>query len=228
MSIILDLVVVAIFIVFICIGIKNGFIKTLVSLLGFVIALVLALIIANKGAFAIYDGLIADIVKNGVNNALSSTVGNDVESIVMNIPEFFLDAAKALGYDINEIVMGNLGETVELTAEAVANVVSRDIARPIIGNIIRIVLFLISFFVIRLLIGWIGGILNIVEKIPVLRNFNKLLGGVLGAIKGLLVVYFICYLVVLLAGMSVDGVLGISFSTIEDTKLFSIFAVDFM
>lgn len=228
MSIVLDIVVVAIFVIFISLGIKNGFIKTLVSLLGFIIALVLALMIANKGAFAIYDGLISDIVKNSISNAISATTGNDVESIVVNIPEFFLDAAKALGYDIKELVMGNLGETLEISAEAIAEAISRDIARPIIANIIRIVLFLVSFFVIKLLIGWIGRVLNFVDKIPVLNKFNKLLGGVIGAFKALAVVYLVCYLVVLIAGLSIEGVLGISNSAIENTKLFSIFAVDFM
>lgn len=228
MSLILDLIVIAVFIIFVCIGIKNGFIKTLVSLIGFIVALVLAIIIANKCSFAIYDRFISDIVKNSISDAISSNVGNDVESVIANIPDLFLDLAKALGYDINELVMGNIGETVQLTAEAVAETISRDIARPIIVNIIRIILFLIAFFVIRLLIGWIGGILNVVDKIPVLRKFNKLLGGILGAVKGLLVVYFICYLVVLLAGFGADGVLGISTETIENTKLLSIFAVDFM
>lgn len=223
MSLILDIAVIIAFAAFLLIGIKNGFVKELISLISFVLAAIITFAVANWVAPLIYDGFLSNFVENSIQKAIASSVGNDVESIALVIPEAFVNAAKSFNIDLNEIIFGNIGETIQQTAEAVANAINLNIARPLIIGILNIILFIILFVLLKLIIKWIGSILNFISKIPILKSVNKLLGGILGGIKGIVLICIVCYLITLIIGFTSDGVFGITDSVIANTKVFKMF-----
>ncbi len=89
------------------------------------------------------------------------------------------------------IFFAALDSTAELVAKAVANF--------IISIVVFALIYVLSIFVSM----FVGGLLVKVMKLPVLRSVNKLLGGILGATKGLIAVWVLTALLVLF-GISDD------------------------
>ncbi len=224
MSFVLDLVVIAVVALFIFIGLRRGFIKEIISLVALVVAFALAMILSGIGSSFIYDSFIDDYIKGTVSKPIIENVSNDAESIIVSIPDEFIDAGNLLGVEVETVVRTNMAESVKETADGIATTVSRDIARPIITSFIRVVLFIIIFVLVKLLIEWLGKILNIASHIPGLSSINKLLGGAVGLLRGMLTAAAICYAVVLIVDVRANGIFGITSKTVDESLIFSLFA----
>ncbi|MBR6531847.1 MAG: CvpA family protein [Clostridia bacterium] len=59
--------------------------------------------------------------------------------------------------------------------------------------IANLIITVLCFVVLSVLLNWAVSLVNKFFKIPVLKQANKLLGGLLGALCGLMVVYVACY-----------------------------------
>ncbi len=59
--------------------------------------------------------------------------------------------------------------------------------------IAKLIITVLCFVVLSVLLNWAVTIVNKFFKIPVLKQANKLLGGLLGALCGLMVVIVLCY-----------------------------------
>lgn len=224
MSIIIDIVIVAVIALFAIIGLKRGFVREIVSLFSFVIALVLAFFLSGIGSTFLYDSVVHGIVHDSISSSINENVSNDAESIIMEIPDEFVDAGKSIGVDIENIVRTNIGATVKETADNVANTVSRDVARPVVSSFIRVALFILIFILVKLLIDWIGRLLNIVSILPVVHGANKVLGGIVGFLRGLVIAVVVCYAIILIVDVRDNGILGITKETVENSFLFNLIA----
>lgn len=224
MAVIIDIVIVGIILLFVLVGIKRGFIKEIVSLVGVIIAAVLAVTLSGAGSTFIYDSFIDGKVQDTVSNSIVSAVGNDAGEILENIPQKFITAGEGLGINVEELVNDNMGETVEQTASSVASTVSVKIVRPIISGIIRVVLFILIFIIAKILIGWLGRVLNIIAKLPVIGGANTLLGGVVGFIRGIIFALILCFVVIIIVDVKPTGLFGITSETVENSVIFDFLA----
>lgn len=59
--------------------------------------------------------------------------------------------------------------------------------------IANLIITVLCFVVLSVILNWAVSLVNKFFKIPVLKQANKLLGGLLGALCGLMVVYVACY-----------------------------------
>lgn len=184
MRTILILLIPIIFIVAVIRGIKRGFMNQLISLVSTVVAVIIALMLCAPVANAAYDGLIEDKVCDKISATVEKS-GADAATdlIVKNVPSFVTSSAKKVGLDIGEVIDGAVvidGNR----ADSIAKAINDKIARPFILVIVKIIAFLIIFAIVKILIGILAKALNIVAKLPVINKANKLLGGVVGAVKG--------------------------------------------
>lgn len=219
MSLIIDLVVVGLIALFVFVGIKRGFVKEIVSLVGFIVALVLAFSLSNVGAEFAYDNFIDASVQDSVKQSITDSVKNDADGILNSVPEEFISAAKTIGIDIEAAVNDSIGVNISDTAQNVALKISHDIARPVVTTLIRVILFLVLFIIIRILIGWLGKVLNIFARLPVLHSANKLLGGIVGFLRGTVIALVLCYVVILIVNVRENGLIGITKETIEASNI---------
>ncbi len=223
MSIIIDVIVLGIVLAFFFIGRHRGFIKELVSLVSFALALILAALLSGPVATFAYDTFFDKSITDSISTTIEANVDEEVGELMVHIPDEIKDAAKSLGVDIDKIIDNNIGETTEDTALRVAEALSQKVARPIVTNLLRVVLFIILFFVFKILIGFIGKLLDIVSHIPVLDTANAILGGIFGILRGIIVVLLICYVLTLIIEVRPEGLLGITKETVESTYLFNLF-----
>ena len=63
--------------------------------------------------------------------------------------------------------------------------------------LVNIIAFVIILVVSKILIRVIGNLLGIFTKLPVIKQFNRLGGGILGGLVGILMLYIVCAVVVL-------------------------------
>lgn len=67
----------------------------------------------------------------------------------------------------------------------------KTIGSTIANGLVVMASFIIVFFIVKIILNVLSNALNIISKLPVLKQFNRVLGMVVGLIKGILILYII-------------------------------------
>lgn len=204
----IDLALVALLVLFVIFGAHRGFVLTLCSL----VAVVVALIGANLLADTLTPPLSA-----ALQPRLEQTIQESLEQAAIDVTQEGSTAVQALAalkekgglYQwAAEAIEGTLEEGFAQTAAQAAAAVATQVA----GQLAHSVIFLVGFFLV--LIGWdlLSHALDLVAKLPVLSSLNGTLGGVLGFVKGLIILYIVVWALC-------DLTATIPPETVEQTKL---------
>ena len=166
-----------IIILFILASIFLGYKKGLVSLGINLVAFIIAILIT----FILYRS-IANVIINStqVDENLQATIENQIGEVISNDAE-----TGAIESATNSILQGG----------------SRTLAINIIYGITMIVLFIIA----RIALIFISAIANMVSKLPILNQFNKLGGIIYGLLRGVIIVYVILMVVNLIITLNPTG-----------------------
>lgn len=175
MGIILDLIVVLIVVLFTFIGYKQGLIKTAIKITSFFIAIIVALILYKPVSTLI-------IGSTTIDDKIESTIIEKITPEGMN-PE---DEAS----ETTKIPQGFIKE---------ANNSIKDTAKTITVKIIELCTVLVLYIIARIVLKFIAALGDLIAKLPILKQFNKLGGTVFGALKGLLIVYIILAIIYLIS-----------------------------
>ena len=149
-----------------CSGYAKGMIKMVVSFASVIISVVLTRIFAP---------VVADALKNATN--VESTLTSKIYGMIMKTRVY-----DTINIPFMEKVLdtGNLEETIK-------NNLSTQIANAIINLLCVIVVFIVVLLIIKLIIK----ILDIINYIPVIGKINKLLGGVIGVLETVVIIWIL-------------------------------------
>ena len=165
MSIVVDLIIVAIILLSTFLAYRKGLITLAIQLVAVVIAILLTLLLYKP-----------------VSNVIINLTGID-ETIQNAILE-----------EANDI-MTNDGEGSNQVVETIQNNMLPETARTISINIIEGAVILILYIVIRIALKFVTALANLVAKLPILNQLNQLGGIIYGILRGLLIVYILLLLV---------------------------------
>ncbi len=217
MSLIIDLVLVAI--VALC-G-WRGFRTGIINGVSWILAIVIAVYCANIASTA-YHGEFSDMVEPFALSVVEKTVmGDDSEEAGQTVldTEIDLDSREKLApYDVSMTVLSKLGfsenaaksiaEKVASTNDKVNNAMMEELTSLICGRISYVVLFAIAFILIAIIFTVIGNIFDLSFGLPGHENLNHVTGAALGIIRGLLILMvigcFARYTGILLSQETVD------------------------
>lgn len=186
-----DLIMLATVIVFIVVGCVRGAIKTVLSFAGGIVSLFISGVLGKALATAIYDVFfkqsvmeeisksVADVIKSGANN-----VG---ESVVSSLPNFI---SNLIGDDI----IRNIGNISPNSSQEIATDIAvsvEQIISPLFIAMISIIISIILFAILKVLLGILFHCADFLNNIPVIGTANKIVGGVLGAVYGVVIVFCI-------------------------------------
>ena len=198
MGLIFDAIIIAVFVIAIIRGIKNGFAKTVLSTVAFVLAIITAILfykpIAAKLGETKLPEKIEAFVEERINSVLergeeekteetgqaeekaeSETIGEQTkEKLLEAIKALGINSEKASGY-VREIVDGKVSEATEKIAETLTKTTLNAL-----GFIIAFVASFIVYMVIVLLI-------RLLCELPVLKAVDKTLGAIFGIIFAYLI-----------------------------------------
>ena len=188
MSVLIDLVVIGIIAICIFSGYKKGLIGVLFTILSFQIALIIA--------FVLYKPISNAII---ANTQIDETIQNAImEKVLKNKTEENITPEQA--NNTSQIVIDYINSYTNEIKNTGTEIVAKNLAETTIGIVVFILLLIIS----RIILYFFKAIFNIIAKIPIIKQVNKLGGIVYGVIKGLLIIYIILAITSLLATMLSD------------------------
>lgn len=178
MSIIIDLIVLAIILLCVILGYKKGLTKCIIKILSFVIALAVA--------FVLFKPISTLIIKNttiddNIRTSIVNLVQDDVEengkiSEETNLP-------KSMVEHINESIQNSVNET-KMT---VVNTVATEISTGVVNVCVAIGLFIIA----RIALIFVSALSSIITDLPLIKQFDKAGGLIYGLVKSLLIIFII-------------------------------------
>ncbi len=172
--------VISIMVVLTFIGARKGLVKMAFSALSVLAIVILTSFIAPHACTAIASGTEADeAVREKTQQYLSD------KNIIGNDPIDIDDETILLPKAIKDNIADKAQEYINKGYEAYNNYVVDVISRTIFSAIVYVAVFI----VICILIFVLYGVLNIVSRLPVLKQVNRLAGGIIGAVMGLLIVW---------------------------------------
>ena len=177
----------AIFIVINCIrkGAKNGFAKTAIQAVGYICAIIAALVVSRVCASLIYTTAIQPAVITNMEESISNAV--DTESVINGLTEAVesLPAISDLFFDFSGVAE-SLVDSVGLDYAEIASSVEESVIRPMVEPILETVIFAVSLVILIAAVSFVAGGSKFVNDVPIIGKANSFFGGVFGIANGTL------------------------------------------
>ena len=97
--------------------------------------------------------------------------------------------------NLQSTIQANIDDMEENNDNSIVNGIVEQGSREITINIIYGVTLLILFIIARIVLIFISALANIVAKLPILKQFNKIGGVIYGVLRGMIITYAILMIV---------------------------------
>ena len=187
-----DIIIIAIFALLFIIDFKRGIAITILNIAGVALTGFLAYHISNFLASWVYTAFVQQtlttnlqqmIDTQGINSAIANSF-SALPNWVMGMLGFFLSI-----FGLDSSVYTNDFQVPNSAAAAVSTSVE-NLIQPVITGMFRLVIGVVISIIIFIIIKILVKKLARVFKIPVVKQINKLLGGVLGLAEAAILVFF--------------------------------------
>ena len=165
--------------------ILNGYRKGLTGILFKIISFVLALFIA-----LILHGPISNFI---IQN---TTIDDQIEKlIIQNMNGEVQGETTVAGKNFSETMLRNLNQSLSGVKDNVEVITARSIT----NMVINIGVLILILFITRIVLEIVSVVLNVVAKLPIIKQFNTVGGIACGALEGLIIVYILLAICALIA-----------------------------
>jgi len=230
MSILIDLIVVAVIGIFVFISAKKGFVKTLIETVGFIAAIVIAFSVSGTVSEWAYTSYVEPAVVQAVEDKINSAVEEQKEKLpegaqisvgIEDLPDYIVENAEKLGVSLEAFEARGeeaVAESIETAKETAVSIV-----KPIATKVVAIIAFIVLAIVLIIVFKFLAKVLNKLFSFSIIGVANRVLGGVLGGVKGVVIVTIVCTVLAFIAGVS-GGFLIFTDDVINGTLLFKALA----
>lgn len=207
-----DVALIIVFAVCIIVSMRKGFLSSLLSVVCVLLSIAAATVFSEPLAQLCYDNVLDNAVTVKVEESLGEGLESidqalNAESVNQVIPDFLNEGIAKLGIDTDSVIQSL--EATDLSLHDIASKISQQIIRPAAIVILKIIAFILIYAVARFLLGLVAKFLSGAAKLPFLKDVNKWLGAIFGAVKGLAIVVALCIL------------LGLYSYLVENTNVFA-------
>lgn len=191
MSAIVDIILLIVLFVMILAGIKNGFVRCVLSVVAFTLAFAAAVFLSEPAAQTVYDNFAKEPIESAIaeritDTGTAQTAADSTQAVIDSLPEAVVSAASSLGIDVSQLA--EQAGSINLNTSDMAAELTDKVARPIALAVLKVLAFAVIFLILNLVLQIAVSVISRLFDLPVLKTFNRTLGGVLGAVKGLLLV----------------------------------------
>ena len=193
-----DGLVLAVLLIFACIGARRGLILSLCGLLAFVVAFLGASFAARTLSPAVADALepkFAAAIEEQLNESIRQQAEAGEAAVLSpdDVPlEGVLDALREMGF--YETLINTVDRAVESGMTAVAASAAAAVAAAIAQSAAYLILFLLGFFLILLAWRLLSRALDLVARLPGLHFLNKTGGALFGLVQGCIILFVAAWL----------------------------------
>lgn len=185
LPLLIDLAFAALVIVNVLDGRRKGFVKMILSFIATIVSWLIASELSQPLAVWANENFVHGWILGSIENAIASSLGNGTNALVEAIPDYIASAAETAGISVQNLAQ-QLSNTVD-SAQAAEHIYAA-VETSFVVPAIRIVAFFIVYAITERILALGIGIINKIFKLPIIKSFNKLLGGAAGALKGILVI----------------------------------------
>ena len=193
-----DGLVLAVLLIFACIGARRGLILSLCGLLAFVVAFLGASFAARTLSPAVADALepkFAAAIEEQLNASIQQQVaeGGSAALTPDDVPlDGVLNALREMGF--YETLINTVDRAVESGMTATAASAAAAVAAAIAQSAAYLILFLLGFFLILLAWRLLSRALDLVARLPGLHFLNKTGGALFGLVQGCIILFVAAWL----------------------------------
>lgn len=193
-----DGLVLAVLLIFACIGARRGLILSLCGLLAFVVAFLGASFAARTLSPVVADALepkFAAAIEEQLNESIRQQAEAGEAAVLSpdDVPlEGVLDALREMGF--YETLINTVDRAVESGMTAAAASAAAAVAAAIAQSAAYLILFLLGFFLILLAWRLLSRALDLVARLPGLHFLNKTGGALFGLVQGCIILFVAAWL----------------------------------
>lgn len=214
-GILIDLVLVVIALLCIKKGSKDGFAKTIVSFAGIFIAIILAATASKPVANYVYTNFAKAPIESAIETSIETQLDKATESspsaqqflegiegAIEKFPAFIKNALKT--DDMQSQISDKIAQVYTANVSEFSQKITDTVVKPILIPVLSAAAFIIIFIVVFVICVILSKALKIVNKLPLLGSVNSLLGGIIGFLKGLVIVLIVNYIIVSVTSSGTD------------------------
>lgn len=187
-----DLIILIVLALFLWLGVRRGLIMTLCGLVVTILALIGAQAAADQ-----FSPYLASMIQPSLQSTLLANIDDAVASSDATSNFTLEDGGlleQVLGSEYYEYFAQSFQQSVEEGVQSTAETVAATVAQSLAETIAWLIVYLVAFALIILLGKLLAKVLDLAAMLPGLHFLNKSLGGLLGLIKGVLIVAVLCSL----------------------------------
>lgn len=225
LNILLDLIIVAIAGITVYTAYKRGFVKTFISAVSSVLALIVVMLFTAPLASALANTAAANSVREKTAAFIDGLVANSEASDALELAQDttgdLYNVLRSVGIDSGEFsdwLENAANQTEEAFREGLVEYISGPVATLIMRAVAMLILYLGSLIVLKIAAALLSGV---IEHLPFLRQANHALGMVLGGVMAVVYVFLFCAVVgILINTSSLTGLTLFDRIVPEETYLF--------
>ena len=206
MAYIIDILIVALFAFIVALAYKKGFISTIIDTFSVVISAIVSHKIFEDVAEKAYDLLVRDLVETRFTRVLDDissglSISEKINAMIDGLPQGAVKLAQVMGVNITSLT-NSMNTAGSLSDDELIKLAVDKIGHTIMISVTEVVTFIALFIVITIALKVLASLFKKANDIPVLGKFNAVLGGVIGVVKALAIVYIACTAFYFIAGLS--------------------------
>lgn len=221
MSLVIDVILLAIILAAIIVGYKKGFIKISVVAVGFVISFVLAIILSSTVANNVYDRFLQEKMVSTVSDTLEKQGNVTIDTAIDNAfssDKMIIKMAKICNVTADDI-KPELSETSnEITT--VSQYIEDKVIRPTMTFMLRVIFMILLFILSSLLFNLLSRLLSKTFSLTVAKKADPVVGGILGFFIGIVIVFLLSILLDTVISLFPDGFIGITSATRDGSYIY--------
>ncbi len=189
MGYILDGIILLICLICVLVGVKKGFIHSVVHFLGAVIAALLASTLGGALAQWLFDTMFRGAMVEKINSSLQALGSENAAAaagqVLASLPDFLVRALEEAG-----VTLETVSHAINSQTSGAAGMVV-DYLSPVFVNFLKVLAVIVLFFLFTTLARLLAALISDLLRLPILRELDGVLGGAFGFLLALVSVWVV-------------------------------------
>ncbi|MDR1733630.1 MAG: CvpA family protein [Oscillospiraceae bacterium] len=224
---ILDAALLLLLVLSVIFSVKRGFLRSALRIAAFLLALWGASALSAVAAQPVYEAVFQKNVRQTIAERMEGTLNGSklleqARDTIYAMPESMLDLAKFAGIPTDTLTAA-LPDG-KFSSETAAQHIESNVVSPVAVAAVRWVLSAVIFLLLLVVLRLLADLVSKTAKLPIVKQTDHVLGGILGAVKGVLAVALICFLLTLASHLLTGSDAAQPFvSLVENSRLTALF-----
>ncbi len=203
MAYIIDIVLIAMFSLIVVFAVKKGFAKIALNLVTTVLSYIAAYVLGRPTAEFLYDKVIRTMIENSLEKNIEKSPAGDVitqtKGLIESLPQGLMKLADKIGFNTSAALESV--DSANISAKGISAAITDSVLKPMVIVLLTVICSIVIFIVASIIFGIIAKLINKVFKMPVVKNVNRFLGGVVGIVQGIILLFVVCSLFYFFGGV---------------------------